>query len=282
MKLVRYGEPGQEKPAMLDNEGRLRDLSAQITDIGPVTLNPATLQKLLTVKPADLPLVTGDPRIGPCVGSVGKIVAIGLNYADHAAEAGMEVPADIPMFMKATSSICGPNDDIFIPKGAKKVDWEIEIGVVIGTKATNVAEADALQYVAGYCVVNDVSERDFQLNNGTQWSKGKGCDTFGPLGPWLVTKDEIADPQNLALWTIVNGKKMQNGSTKNMVNGVAKLIAYASRFMSLLPGDIISTGTPAGVGGGMKPAVFLKAGDVVVAGVEGLGEQRQIVSDPWA
>lgn len=280
MKLVRFGAPGQEKPAMLDAEGQLRDLSSQITDIGPDTLSPAVLQKLSSAKVADFPLVTGSPRIGPCVGGVGKIVAIGLNYADHAAEAGMEIPDDIPMFMKATSSICGPNDDIHIPKGATKVDWEIELGVVIGTKATNVTEADAMNHVAGYCVVNDVSERDFQLNNGTQWSKGKGCDTFGPLGPWLVTKDEIEDPQNLGLWTVVNGKKMQDGNTKNMVNGVAKLIAYASRFMSLLPGDIVSTGTPAGVGGGMKPPVFLKAGDEVVASVEGLGEQRQIVTDP--
>jgi 2,4-didehydro-3-deoxy-L-rhamnonate hydrolase len=278
VKLVRYGKSGQEKPGLVDKEGKLRDLSGHIKDIGPAELSPKELAKLRKIKPESLPLVKGKPRFGVPVQGVDKFLAIGLNYSDHAAESNMPIPKEPIMFMKANTSLSGPNDDVMLPKGSKKSDWEVELGVVIGTKAQYVSKKDALKHVAGYCVVNDVSEREYQLERGGTWDKGKGCDTFGPVGPWLVTADEIKDPQKLAMWLDVNGKRYQTGSTKTMIFDVATIISYASQFMTLMPGDIITTGTPPGVGMGVKPkARFLKAGDVMALGIEGLGEQKQQV-----
>lgn len=277
MKLVRYGRIGKEKPGLIDSEGRLRDLSGMIADIGPEQLSTKSLAKLRKVRPESLPLVRGKPRFGVPLSGVGKFIGIGLNYSDHAAEAGMPIPKEPIIFMKATTSLSGPDDPIMLPKGSKKTDWEVELGVVIGTVARYVSEKDALNHVAGYCVVNDVSEREFQIERGTQWDKGKGCDTFGPVGPWLVTRDEVENPQRLELWLDLNGERVQSGNTKTMIFSVAKLISYASRFMTLMPGDIITTGTPPGVGMGMKPQRFLKRGDVVSLGIDGLGEQRQQV-----
>ncbi len=279
MKLLRYGPPGQERPGLLDADGRLRDLSAQVDDIAGEWLTPDGIARLRGLDPSTLPLVPGTPqqdvRLGPCVGRVGKFVCIGLNYADHAAEAGLAVPAEPVVFGKWTSAISGPDDPIQIPRGSLKTDWEVELGVVIGQGGRYIAEADALGHVAGYCVVNDVSEREYQLERGTQWDKGKGCDSFGPIGPWLVTADEIADPQALDLWLEVDGRRFQQGSTRTMVFGVAQIVSYLSRFMSLQPGDVISTGTPPGVGMGQKPPVYLRAGQTVRLGVEGLGVQTQ-------
>jgi 2-keto-4-pentenoate hydratase/2-oxohepta-3-ene-1,7-dioic acid hydratase in catechol pathway len=277
MKLVRYGKPGQEKPGLIDSEGRLRDLSAVIEDIGPEQLGDAALARLRKLKTDQLPAVKGSPRVGCPVAGVGKFIAIGLNYADHAAEAGMPIPAEPIVFMKATSCIQGPNDPVMLPKGSRKTDWEVELGVVIGTKARYVSQKDALSFVAGYCAVNDISERAFQIERGGTWDKGKGCDTFGPIGPWLVTRDEIANPQRLGMWLDLNGQRVQSGNTRTMIFGVAKVVSYVSQFMTLLPGDVITTGTPPGVGMGMKPPVFLKRGDVLTLGVEGLGTQRQLV-----
>ncbi|EJC68736.1 fumarylacetoacetate hydrolase family protein [Rhizobium sp. 1AS11] len=274
MKLMRVGEAGSEKPALLDADGKIRDLSGHVADIGGEAIGPAGLAKIATIDPKSLPeLVPG--RIGACVAGTGKFICIGLNYSDHAAETGATVPPEPIIFMKATSAIVGPNDNVIIPRGSEKTDWEVELGVVIGKTAKYVTEAEALDYVAGYCVSNDVSERAFQTERSGQWTKGKSCDTFGPIGPWLVTKDEIAEPQNLGMWLTVNGQKMQNGSSKTMVYGVAFLVSYLSQFMSLHPGDVISTGTPPGVGMGLKPPRYLKAGDVVELGIEGLGTQKQ-------
>jgi 2-keto-4-pentenoate hydratase/2-oxohepta-3-ene-1,7-dioic acid hydratase in catechol pathway len=277
MKLLRFGNRGQERPGMLDSKGAVRDLSGVVGDIAGSALLPDGLERLRKIRPEELPLVDGNPRIGPCVGSVGKFICIGLNYSDHAAESGMAVPAEPVVFMKATSSIMGPNDEVMIPRGSEKTDWEVELGVVIGREARYVEEADALSYVAGYCVVNDLSERAFQLEGTGQWVKGKSADTFGPIGPWLVTADEVPDPQALDLWLEVDGHRYQNGSTGTMVFGVAHLVSYLSRFMSLQPGDVISTGTPPGVGLGQKPPVYLRSGNVIRLGIEGLGEQRQVV-----
>ncbi len=277
MKLVRYGEPGSERPGMIDANGAIRDLSAHVGDIAGATLSPASLAALAKIDPGSLPPVAGTPRFGPCVAGVGKFICIGLNYSDHAAETGAKVPPEPIIFMKATSAIVGPNDDVVIPRGSEKTDWEVELGFVIGKTAKYVSEADALDHVAGYCVVNDVSERAFQTERSGQWTKGKSCDTFGPIGPWLVTRDEVADPQDLKMWLTLNGQTMQDGSTKTMVYGVAFLVSYLSQFMSLHPGDIVTTGTPPGVGMGMKPPRYLKAGDVVELGIEGLGKQRQAV-----
>jgi 2-keto-4-pentenoate hydratase/2-oxohepta-3-ene-1,7-dioic acid hydratase in catechol pathway len=277
MKLLRFGKPGAEKPGLLDSAGQLRDLSAALTDIAGRSLLPESLDKLRQINPSTLPIVSGSPRLGPCVGSVGKFICIGLNYSDHAAESGMAVPVEPVVFMKATSAICGPNDNVVIPLNAKKTDWEVELGVVIGKEAKYVREEDSLSYIAGYCVVNDLSERAFQLEGTGQWVKGKSADTFGPIGPWLVTADEVPNPQNLHLWLDVDGHRYQNGSTKTMIFGVAYLVSYLSRFMSLWPGDIISTGTPPGVGLGQRPPVYLRAGNVMTLGIEGLGQQRQLV-----
>lgn len=277
MKLVRYGKQGAERPAMLDTEGALRDLSGIVSDIAGHTLLPESIEKLHQLNPAELPLVTGSPRLGPCVGSVGKFLCIGLNYSDHAAESGMAVPTEPVVFMKATSSLCGPNDDVIIPRDSQKTDWEVELGVVIGKEAKYVTEKDALAHVAGYCIVNDLSERAFQLEGTGQWVKGKSADTFGPIGPWLVTADEVPDPQKLHLWLEVDGHRYQDGSTSTMVFGVAHLVSYLSRFMSLQPGDIISTGTPPGVGLGQKPPLYLRPGNVITLGIDGLGLQRQSV-----
>lgn len=274
MKLMRVGPLGQEKPALLDAQGKVRDLSRHVADIGGDAISPEGLAKIAAIDPTSLPEIAVD-RIGACVTGTGKFICIGLNYSDHAAETGATVPPEPIIFMKATSAICGPNDDVLIPRGSEKTDWEVELGVVIGRTAKYVSEAEALDYVAGYCLTNDVSERAFQTERSGQWTKGKSCDTFGPIGPWLVTKDEIADPQNLAMWLTVNGEKMQDGSSRTMVYGVAFLVSYLSQFMSLHPGDVISTGTPPGVGLGMKPQRFLKAGDVVELGIEGLGTQKQ-------
>ncbi len=282
MKLVRYGNPGKEKPGLIDADGKLRDLSAVIPDLLPQYLGDATMAKLRRLKTASLPLVKGKPRLGSPVAGVGKFVAIGLNYADHAAEAGMALPKEPVVFMKPTSCIQGPNDDVMLPKGSVKSDWEVELGIVIGTKARYVSQKSALDHVAGYTVINDVSEREYQLERGGTWDKGKCCDTFGPIGPWLVTRDEVPNPQALSMWLDLNGERMQSGSTKTMIFGVAKLVSYVSQFMNLEPGDIITTGTPPGVGMGIKkdgqPApVFLKKGDVMTLGIEGLGEQSQKV-----
>jgi 2-keto-4-pentenoate hydratase/2-oxohepta-3-ene-1,7-dioic acid hydratase in catechol pathway len=279
MKLLRFGEPGKERPGILHADGSIRDLSAIVPDIAGSTLLPDPLARVRSTNPDSLPRVNGTPRLGPCVGGVGKFICVGLNYSDHAAESNMAVPAEPIIFMKATSSIIGPNDDVVIPRGSKKSDWEVELGVVIGKKAKYVSEADALSHVAGFCVVNDLSERAFQLEGTGQWVKGKSADTFGPIGPWLVTTDEVPDCQQLDLWLEVDGRRVQNGSTKTMVFGVTFLVSYLSRFMSLQPGDVISTGTPPGVGHGMKPPVYLHAGNVMRLGVEGLGEQRQHVID---
>jgi ureidoglycolate lyase len=276
MKLLRYGPKGQEKPGLLDAQGKLRDLSKVVADIDGAALSDESLAKLRALDPASLPLVEGNPRLGPCVAKIGKFVCIGLNYADHAAESNLPVPAEPVIFNKWTSAICGPNDDVEIPRGSKKTDWEVELGVVIGKPAKYVDEANALDYVAGYCVINDVSEREWQIERGGTWDKGKGFDTFGPIGPWVVTRDEVADPQNLSLWLEVDGHRYQNGSTKTMVFGVAKLVSYVSQCMSLQPGDVISTGTPPGVGMGVKPnPVYLKPGQTIRLGIEGLGEQTQ-------
>jgi len=274
MKLVRYGERGAEKPGMIDAEGRLRDLSAHVADIaGPVL---ADLSALRAIDPAGLPLVEGNPRYGACVGGIGKFICIGLNYSDHAAESGMAVPPEPVIFAKYTSAVCGPNDDIIIPRGAEKTDWEVELAFVIGKPGKYIAEADAMDHVAGFFVCNDVSERSFQAERAGQWSKGKSSDNFGPIGPWLVTRDEVADPNNLHMWLKVNGQQMQNGSTATMVYQVPFLVSYLSQFFTLHPGDVVSTGTPPGVGLGMKPPRYLKAGDVVELGIEGLGTQRQV------
>jgi 2-keto-4-pentenoate hydratase/2-oxohepta-3-ene-1,7-dioic acid hydratase in catechol pathway len=277
MKLLRVGAPGKEKPAILDAGGVIRDLSSVVKDIAGDTLLPDSLDKIRKIDPATLPAVNGSPRIGACVAGVGKFVCVGLNYSDHAAESNMPVPAEPIIFMKATSSIIGPNDDVELPRGSQKSDWEVELGVVIGKPAKYVSEADALSHVAGFCVVNDLSERAFQLEGTGQWVKGKSADTFGPIGPWLVTTDEVPDCQNLGMWLEVDGHRYQDGSTKTMVFGVQFLVSYLSRFMSLQPGDIISTGTPPGVGHGKKPPVYLKSGNVMRLGVEGLGEQKQRV-----
>ena len=275
MKLLRFGDAGFEKPGILDDDGAIRDLSSVVADIGGAILSDEGLERLRGLDPAELPQVEGPPRLGPCVAGVGKFVCIGLNYADHAAESGLKVPPEPVIFMKATSAICGPDDDVAIPRGSEKTDWEVELGVVIGTRAKYVAEANAMAHVAGYCVVNDVSERAFQTERSGQWTKGKSCDTFGPVGPWLVTRDEAPDPQRLKLWLKVNGETRQDGSTATMVYGVAHLVSYLSQFMTLHPGDVISTGTPPGVGMGMKPPTYLRAGDVMELGIEGLGVQRQ-------
>jgi 2-keto-4-pentenoate hydratase/2-oxohepta-3-ene-1,7-dioic acid hydratase in catechol pathway len=278
MKLVRYGAAGREKPGIVDGDGRIRDLSGLVPDIAGEALSPQSLAKLAKVKVDKLPLVRGTPRIGACVGNVGNFIAIGLNYADHAAETGAAVPKEPIVFLKSLGAYSGPNDDVLRPRESKKLDWEVELGIVIGTTARYVTEANAMDYVAGYCVCNDVSEREFQAERGGTWDKGKGCDTFGPTGPWMVTKDEVANPQNLALWTEVNGKRMQNGSTKTMVFGVRQLVSYVSHFITLHAGDVIATGTPPGVALGMKPhPVFLEPGDVMRLGVDGLGIQTQRV-----
>ena len=277
MKLVRYGRPGKEKPGLVDETGQLRDLSAVVADIGPDQLGDAALARLRRLKVDKLPPVRGKPRLGSPVAGVGKFIAIGLNYADHAAESNLPIPTEPIVFMKATTCIQGPNDPVMLPKGSVKSDWEVELGVVIGSVARNVSKRDALSHVAGYCVVNDLSERAFQLQRGGTWDKGKGCDTFGPLGPWLVTRDEVPNPQRLSMWLDLNGQRMQTGSTRTMIFGVAKLVSYVSQFMTLMPGDVITTGTPPGVGLGMKPPLYLKKGDVMTLGIEGLGEQRQDV-----
>ncbi|EHK70670.1 Ureidoglycolate lyase [Pseudomonas psychrotolerans L19] len=276
MKLLRYGPQGQEKPGLLDAQGRLRDLSGQVADLAGEALGAESLARLRQLDPDSLPLVDGTPRLGPCVGRVGKFICIGLNYADHAAESGLDVPKEPVVFNKWTSAICGPNDAVQIPRDSTKTDWEVELGVVIGKAGRYIDEANALDHVAGYCVVNDVSEREWQLERGGTWDKGKGFDTFGPLGPWLVTADEVADPQNLDLWLEVDGHRYQNGNTRTMIFTVAQIIAYLSRCMSLQPGDVISTGTPPGVGMGVKPqSVYLKPGQEMRLGIRGLGEQHQ-------
>lgn len=277
MKLLRYGLPGQEKPGVLASDGTIRDLSKIIPDLSGPSLLPDSIEKLRQTDISALPRVSGQPRIGPCAGGVGKFICIGLNYSDHAAESGMTVPAEPVVFMKATSSIIGPNDDVLIPRGAKKADWEVELGVVIGKPAKYASQPEALSHVAGYCVVNDLSERAFQLEGTGQWVKGKSADTFGPIGPWLVTPDEVPDPQNLDMWLEVDGHRYQNGSTRTMVFSVAYLISYLSRFMSLRTGDIISTGTPPGVGMGQKPQVYLRPGNRIKLGIPGLGQQEQRV-----
>ena len=275
MKLVRYGAIGQEKPGLIDKSGQLRDLSGQVKDFAGEAFSPASLAKIAALDAASLPAVSGKPRIGSPVGGLPKFIAIGLNYSDHAAEVGMPIPAEPIIFTKANNSLCGPNDAVEKPRGSTKLDWECEIAIIIGTRAKYVSEADALNHVAGYAVCNDVSERNFQLERLGQWTKGKSHDTFGPLGPWLVTKDEIKDVQKLPMWLDVNGKRCQTGSTATMIFGIAKIVSYVSEIMTLLPGDIITTGTPPGVGAGMKPPKFLNVGDVVTLGIEGLGEQRQ-------
>ena len=279
MKLVRYGPPGKEKPGLIDADGKLRDLSRKVKDIGPDTLAPAKLKELAKLDTKRLPLVKGKPRFGPCVAGVPKFIAIGLNYADHAKESGLPIPEHPVVFFKSETCIVGPNDAIMLPQDSTHTDWEVELGVVIGRTARYVETKDALKHVAGYCVINDVSEREYQMKRGaSQWGKGKGCDTFGPLGPWLVTTDEIRDPQSLDMWLDVNGVRKQTGNTRTMVFGVADLVADVSRYMTLLPGDVITTGTPPGVGMGMKPEPqYLKAGDVVTLGIQGLGEQKQKV-----
>ena len=282
MKLVRYGNPGKEKPGLIDADGKLRDLSKVIKDVSPDQLSDKALAKLAKIKTDKLPLVKGKPRMGCPISHVPKFIAIGLNYADHAAESGMPIPKEPIVFTKATSCIQGPNDDVMLPKGSVKSDWEVELGIVIGTTARYVSQKDAFNYVAGYCLVNDVSEREYQLERGGSWDKGKGCDTFGPIGPWLVTRDEVPNPQKLHMWLDHNGVRMQDGNTKTMIFGVAKIVSYVSQFMTLEPGDVITTGTPPGVGMGIKkdgkPApVYLKRGDTMSLGIEGLGEQHQKV-----
>lgn len=277
MKLLRYGPVGKEKPGLLDESGVLRDLSAIVPDIHPDVLSEAGLAKLRKLDPATLPRVKGVPRMGCPVAGIGKFIAIGLNYSDHAAETGSPIPQEPIVFMKAISCIQGPNDPVMLPKGSQKTDWEVELGVVIGTRARYVTQKEALSHVAGYCLVNDISEREYQLERGPQWDKGKGCDTFGPIGPWLVTRDDIANPQKLNAWLDLNGQRRQTGNTKTMIFGVAKIVSYLSQFMTLMPGDVITTGTPPGVGLGMTPPMYLKKGDFMVLGIDGLGEQRQSV-----
>jgi 2-keto-4-pentenoate hydratase/2-oxohepta-3-ene-1,7-dioic acid hydratase in catechol pathway len=276
MKLIRWGADGAEKPGLVDQTGTLRDLSGVIADIDDAALSPAGLARLAALDAQKLPKLDASVRLGAPMARISKIVCVGLNYADHAAESGMPIPAEPVLFLKANSSLCGPNDAVVIPRNSVKTDWEVELGVVIGQRASYVDLENALDYVAGYCVVNDVSEREYQLERGGQWDKGKGCDTFSPIGPWLVTRDEITDPQALGLWLEVNGKRFQNGNTSTMVFGVQHLVSYISQFMTLLPGDVISTGTPPGVGLGQKPPVYLKAGDTMRLGIDGLGEQRQV------
>jgi len=278
MKLLRYGPVGTEKPGLLDADGRIRDLSMYIKDLDGSQLSPAALATLAKLDPASLPLVSGTPRLGVPIASVGKFIAIGLNFADHAAESNLPIPKEPIVFAKTTSSLSGPNDEVMLPQESVKSDWEVELGIVIGSRASYVSEADALAHVAGYCLINDVSEREYQLERGGTWDKGKGCDTFGPVGPWLVTSDEVGDPQDLGMWLDLNGTRMQTGSTKTMIFGCATIVSYVSRFMTLLPGDIITTGTPPGVGMGKKPdAIYLKPGDVMTLGIDKLGSQRQEV-----
>jgi len=276
MKLLRYGPVGSEKPGLMHSDGTIRDLSAYVTDIAGEALSDTGLAALAALDPKDLPVVSGAPRLGPCVGAIGKFICIGLNYSDHAAESNMQVPPEPILFFKATSAVCGPNDDVIIPRGSEKTDWEVELGIVIGKHTAYVDEADALDYVAGYCVINDVSERAFQLERSGQWVKGKSADTFGPTGPWLVTRDEVPDPQNLSMWLEVDGHRYQDGSTRTMVYGAATLVSHISQFMSLQPGDVISTGTPPGVGMGQSPQVYLRPGQTIRLGIEGLGEQTQV------
>ena len=276
MKLLRYGAKGQEQPGLLDSAGRIRSLAGVVPDLAGAVLSAEGLARLRALDPAALPLVEGSPRLGPCVAGVGKFICIGLNYADHAAEFGLKVPPEPVMFLKATSAICGPDDAVEIPRGSEKTDWEVELGVVIGTPGKYIAEADAMAHVAGYCVVNDVSERAFQTERSGQWTKGKSHDTFGPIGPWLVTADEVADPQDLAMWLEVDGKRYQDGSTRTMVYQVPFLIHYLSQFVSLQAGDVISTGTPPGVGMGQKPPTYLRPGQTIRLGIQGLGEQTQV------
>lgn len=277
MKLVRYGPSGEEKPGLVDADGTLRDLSAHVGDIAGEVLSEAGLAKLKALDPSSLPVVDGSPRMGPCVGQIQKIVCIGLNYSDHAAETGAEVPSEPIIFAKALSALCGPNDDVEMPRGSTALDWEVELAIVIGTKAKYVEEADAMDHVAGFAIMNDVSERDFQTKRMGQWTKGKSHDTFGPLGPWLVTRDELGDVHNLAMWLDVNGERRQTGSTNTLIFNVPHIVSYLSQFMTLMPGDVISTGTPPGVGMGMKPPKYLEVGDVMTLGIQGLGEQRQTV-----
>jgi 2-keto-4-pentenoate hydratase/2-oxohepta-3-ene-1,7-dioic acid hydratase in catechol pathway len=278
MKLVRYGPAGKEKPGLIDADGKLRDLSKKVKDINAASLAPAEIAKLKKLDPKKLPLVKGKPRLGPCVATPSKFVAIGLNYVDHAKETGAPIPEHPIVFFKSQTCIVGPNDNVMVPKDSTQLDWEVEIGFVMGRTARHVAKKDALKYVAGYCVINDVSEREFQLKkSASQWNKGKGCDTFGPLGPWLVTTDEIKDVQNLDMWLDVNGVRRQTGNTRTMIFGIAELVADVSKYMTLLPGDVVTTGTPPGVALGMKPPVWLKAGDVITLGIQGLGEQKQKV-----
>jgi 2,4-didehydro-3-deoxy-L-rhamnonate hydrolase len=282
MKLVRFGKSGAEKPGLVDDQGRLRDLSDVIVDITPDNLSPSALKQIAAGSLSELPLVVGEPRLGVPIAKVGKFIAIGLNYADHAAEANLPLPSEPIVFQKAITSLSGPNDPVIMPRDSKKSDWEVELGIVIGTRASYVERADALAHVAGYCVVNDVSEREYQMERGGTWDKGKGCDSFGPVGPWLVTTDEISDPQALDLWLDVNGQRMQQGNTRTMIFDCAEIVSYVSRFMTLMPGDIIATGTPPGVGMGKKPdAIYLKPGDVMTLGIEGLGTQRQEVRE-WS
>ena len=275
MRLVRYGEKGKEKPGLVDKSGQIRDLSAHLPDLAGDALSPASLSKIAGLDPTKLPAVSGSPRIGAAVGGSPKFIAIGLNYSDHANEVGLAIPTEPIIFMKATSSLCGPNDDVIIPKGSEKTDYEVELGIVIGATARNIALQDAAKHIAGYCVVNDVSEREFQIERGGQWTKGKSADTFCPIGPWLVTADEVPDPGKLALWTEVNGERRQNSNTGDLIFGVDEIVSYVSQFTTLLPGDVIPTGTPSGVGMGFKPPKFLKPGDRVRLSVEGLGEQNQ-------
>ena len=275
MKLLRFGNSGQEKPGIIDNDGNIRDLSGVVDDINGSTVSPDGLNKINQIDISSLPIVSDNPRIGPCVGSVGKFLCIGLNYSDHAAETGAEAPPEPILFQKATSAIIGPNDDVEIPKTSNATDWEVELGIIIGKKAKYITEGTSQDYIAGYCVVNDVSERDFQAKRAGQWTKGKSCDTFGPIGPYLVTKDEVSDPQDLSMTLDVNGQRMQDGSTKTMIFSVNHIVHYLSQFMSLNPGDVIATGTPPGVGLGMKPPVFLKSGDTMKLSIQGLGEQNQ-------
>lgn len=279
MKLVRVGEAGKERPAVIDEQGVLRDLSQHIDDITGDALLPSSLETLRRLPLHQLPEINGQPRIGACVGRIGKFICIGLNYADHAAETGAEIPKEPVVFSKWTSAVVGPNDAVKIPRGSVKTDWEVELGVVIGKGGSYISEEEALSHVAGYCVVNDVSEREYQIERGGTWDKGKGCDTFGPIGPWLVTADEIADPQQLDLWLEVDGKRYQNGNTRTMIFSVAHIISYLSRFMSLHPGDVISTGTPPGVGMGQKPPIYLRPGQTITLGIAGLGEQRQVTQE---
>lgn len=277
MKLLRYGPAGAEKPGLMDDTGTIRDLSGHVDDIAGDVLGDAGLAKLAAIDPSSLPAVDGNPRMGPCVGNIGKFMCIGLNYSDHAAESGMAVPAEPILFAKFNSAICGPDDDIIQPRSSTKLDWEVELGIVIGTKCKYISEDKALDHVAGFCVINDVSERNFQLEGTGQWVKGKTCDNFGPIGPWMVTKDEAGNPQALDIWLEVNGKRMQDGNTKTMIFSAAHIVSYLSQMMTLYPGDVIATGTPPGVGHGMNPPVYLHPGDKVRVGIQGLGEQNQTV-----